>query len=70
MKKINFSDLIREEFQKYQIRTLHQLYEIVLNVPDIDIDEKDIKHRIRSSVNSLVNSKEIVRIKPSTYKKI
>lgn len=69
-RKMNLSQMVREEFGTDVILTTAELYEIINEKIDFDISKRDLQHRIRSRLNTMMNAGSIIRIAPKTYKKI
>ncbi len=66
-KRISLIRIVREVIRDKKQVTLSELYEALVNHPDVYIKENEIKHRIRSAIYSLNKSGEIQRIGDSTY---
>jgi len=61
--------MIRREFDKKNVVSLNDLYIILSQNPKIPIKGKKLRHRIRSTLNSLNQQYEIIRIEEGVYKK-
>ena len=48
-------------------RSLHELYTIVKNSPDFDLEDSVRKHRVRSAIDSLLRTNKIKRVSQGTY---
>ncbi|MBI3639046.1 MAG: hypothetical protein HY223_01900 [Thaumarchaeota archaeon] len=68
--KSNITNVIRKEFDDGEQVTLDELYEAISTNPEIQIDEDKLKHRVRSTIDSLLRTKQIERITKATYQKI
>ena len=59
--------LILSSLSNTKQRTLSELYTIVKNSPDFDWDDSVRKHRVRSSIDSLLRNNKIKRIEQGIY---
>lgn len=59
--------LILSSLSNTKQRTLRELYTIVKNSPDFDLDDSVRKHRVRSSIDSLLRNNKIKRIEQGIY---
>lgn len=59
--------LILSSLSNTKQRTLRELYTIVKNSPDFDWDDSVRKHRVRSSIDSLLRNNKIKRIEQGIY---
>jgi len=67
--RTNFIDIIRKEFEDGQEITLKEIYDKVSEVPNLQIKESEIRHRIRSAIYHLKKTNEIVRLGEGKYRK-
>lgn len=68
-KKESKNTLMRKKFELQKTWTLDDLFnEFKTLYPDID--EKKLKHRIRSEINNLRQRNIIHRVSPSTWQKL
>ena len=68
IKKGNLTSVIRNQFKNNQTITLQMLYHTVSQNPDLKWDKETLHHRVRSVIDRLLRTDEIVRVKPSTYR--
>ena len=67
--KTSKSFYVEEEFKKKNTITLSELYGKLENVFP-NMDKKDLRHNIRSIINTMRQQGEIERVGPSVWKKI
>lgn len=61
--------IIRKRFELKDVWTTTELYkELKIIFPEVE--DKILRHRVRSSINSLRQQNEVQRIAPSKWKKI
>jgi len=64
------NDVILDALSENGELTLKKLYAIVDDNPDLDLIDSTRKHRVRSALYSLQQSKKVERSSPQTYKLI
>ena len=62
------NDIILDALSTNGELKLRKLYAIIDNNPDLDLQDATRRHRVRSALYSLQQSKKVVRSKPQTYK--
>jgi hypothetical protein len=67
--KSNMSELIRQELEKGEPLTLDDLYNRISPTLNLNIDEKELRHRLRSRINGLLRGGQIRRVANATYVK-
>lgn len=65
----SFSDIVRKVFENGEPIALTKIYEIISKNPDVKVEPANLKHRVRSAIYSLQQSKEVVRVGGTMYKK-
>ena len=62
-------NIIENEFKEKPSVKIQDIYKILIDeLPDIEVEKRN--HRVRSVVDSMLRSKKIERVAPSTYQKI
>ena len=64
-----FADIVRKVFENGEPIALTEIYEIISKDPDVKVEPVNLKHRVRSAIYSLQQSKEVVRVGGTMYKK-
>ena len=64
------NDVIVDALSENDELTLKELYAIIDDNPDLDLQDSTRKHRVRSALYSLQQSKRVDRPSPRTYKLI
>lgn len=64
------NDTIVDALSENDELTLKELYAIIDDNPDLDLQDATRKHRVRSALYSLQQSKIVERSSPRTYKLI
>lgn len=67
---MNFIGLVRKEFDTGKEITLKEIYDNISKIPDLQIKNDEIHHRIRSAVYTLKKNNEIVRTGEGKYQKL
>ncbi len=62
------NDIILDALSTNGELTLKKLYAIIDDNSDLDLQDATRRHRVRSALYSLQQSKKVVRSKPQTYK--
>lgn len=68
--RVNLAEVVRAEFENKKQLTLEDLYKLLSQNSDINIEPSKLKHRIRSTIYSLQQSKKIKRVGGAIYEKI
>lgn len=63
----SLSTLILDSLTNIKQRSLHELYTIVKDSPNFDWEDSVRKHRVRSSIDSLLRANKIKRISAGIY---
>ena len=62
-------NIIENELKEKSSVKIQDIYKILIDeLPDIEVEKRN--HRVRSVVDSMLRSKKIERVAPSTYQKI
>lgn len=67
-RKTSFTRRIVNEFDSHETLTISELYEI-LSKTTYDIPKNVLRHRVRSSIDSLLRKGTVIRVAPATYRK-
>ncbi len=65
----SFLSLIRQMFNESEQMTLDEIYDKLSKTLKSELDEKTLRHRIRSAIYTLKENNEVLRMKESTYKR-
>ena len=68
-KKVGLLTTIRKLFDEHEILTLKKLYELLGDRMAESDDTAKFKHRVRASINTLKEKKELVHVEKGKWKK-
>ena len=68
-KKVSIITTIRKLFDEHEVLTLKKLYELLGDRMAESDDTAKFKHRVRASINSLKEKKELVHVEKWKWKK-